>query len=59
MMDHLYDGSVVTFPTGNAKKKVVFYGQEPTNGESTTVECVVNYQLLAVVDPGIRSNQHH
>ena len=27
----------------------VFYGQEPPSGESTTTECGVNYQLLAVV----------
>ena len=29
--------------------KVVFYGQEPPSGESTTTECGVNYQLLAVI----------
>ena len=28
---------------------VVFYGQEPPSGESTTTECGVNYQLLAVM----------
>ena len=27
----------------------VFYGQEPLSGESTTTECGVNYQLLAVI----------
>ena len=27
----------------------VFYGQEPLSGESTTKECGVNYQLLAVI----------
>ena len=27
----------------------VFYGQEPPSGESTTTECGVNYQLLAVI----------
>ena len=27
----------------------VFYGQEPPSGESTTTECGVNYQLLAVM----------
>ena len=27
----------------------VFHGQEPLNGESTTTECGVNYQLLAVI----------
>ena len=26
-----------------------FYGQEPPSGEYTTTECVVNYQLLAVM----------
>ena len=30
-------------------KKVVFYGQEPPSGESTTTECGFNYQLLAVI----------
>ena len=31
--------------------KNVFYmhGQEPPSGESTTTECWVNYQLLAVI----------
>ena len=32
----------------NKVKKVVFYGQEPLSGESTTTECGVNYQLLSV-----------
>ena len=27
----------------------VLYGQEPPSGESTTTECGVNYQLLAVM----------
>ena len=27
----------------------VFNGQEPPSGESTTTECGVNYQLLAVI----------
>ena len=30
-------------------KGKVFYGQEPPSGESTTTECGVNYQLLAVI----------
>ena len=30
-------------------KDKVFYCQEPHSGESTTTECVVNYQLLAVM----------
>ena len=30
------------------KKVTVFYGQEPSSGESTTTECGINYQLLAV-----------
>ena len=30
-------------------KGKVFYGQEPPSGESTTTECGVNYQLLAVM----------
>ena len=30
-------------------KGKVFYGQEPQSGESTTTECGVNYQLLAVM----------
>ena len=33
---------------GKGKGKV-FYGQEPPSGESTTTECGVNYQLLAVM----------
>ena len=31
--------------------KIVFNGQEPPSGESTTTECVVNYQLLEVNSP--------
>ena len=31
------------------EKRKVFYGQEPPSGESTTTECGVNYQLLAVM----------
>ena len=31
------------------KVKKVFYGQKPPSGESTTTECWVNYQLLAVI----------
>ena len=31
------------------KVKKVFYGQEPPSEESTTTECGVNYQLLAVI----------
>ena len=30
-------------------KKVDSYGQEPPSGESTSTECGVNYQLLAVI----------
>ena len=30
-------------------KGKVFYGQEPSSGESTATECGVNYQLLAVI----------
>ena len=30
-------------------KGKVFYGQEPPSGESTTTECGVNYQQLAVI----------
>ena len=33
----------------NKGKGKVFYGQEPPSGESTTTECGVNYQLLAVI----------
>ena len=32
-----------------SKKGKVFYGQEPPSGESTTTECGINYQLLAVI----------
>ena len=28
-------------------KGKVFYGQEPPSGESTTTDCLFNYQLLA------------
>ena len=41
--------SVSTFQKVKKGKGKVFYGQEPTNGESTTTECGVNYQLLAVI----------
>ena len=30
-------------------KGKVFYGQEPPRGESTSTECGINYQLLAVI----------
>ena len=30
-------------------KGKVFYGQEPPSLESTTTECMVNYQILAVI----------
>ena len=30
-------------------KGEVFYGQEPPGGESTTIEYVFNYQLLAAI----------
>ena len=33
---------------GKGKGKV-FYGHEPSSGESTTTECGVNYQILAVI----------
>ena len=47
-------GYVINLPLfdnkDNSGEKVkVFYGQEPPSGESTTTECVVNYQLLAVI----------
>ena len=32
---------------GKGKGKVFYYGQKPPSGESTTPECVVNYQLLS------------
>ena len=41
-----YTASVIVYLTSNGK---VFYGQEPPGGVSTTPECDVNYQLLAVV----------
>ena len=31
------------------KKGKVYNGQEPPSGESTTIECGVNYQLLAAI----------
>ena len=30
-------------------KGKVFYGQEPPSGESSTTECMVNYQQFAVI----------
>ena len=36
-------------PLQKDKNGKVFYGQEPPSGESTTTECGVNYQLLAVI----------
>ena len=33
----------------STKKGKVFYGQEPSSEESTTTECVVKHQLLAVI----------
>ena len=36
-------------PALRDKEGKVFYGQEPISGESTTTECGVNYQLLAVI----------
>ena len=51
---HLYYArgaqGVLPMRVGGATSKVkVFYGQEPPSGESTTTECGVNYQLLAVI----------
>ena len=45
---------VVLFTSANSSvnnivKGKVGYGQEPPSGESTTTECGVNYQLLAVI----------
>ena len=39
---------VVAIDFATVKVKV-FYGQGPPSGESTTTECMVNYQLLAAV----------
>ena len=39
---------LVYYYTIKGKGKVV-YGQEPPSGESTTTECLFNYQLLAVI----------
>ena len=39
-------GSLAGFDCWKGK---VFYGQEPPSGESTTIECGFNYQLLAVI----------
>ena len=41
--------STTTLVLSKVKKGKVFYGQEPISGESTTTECGVNYQLLAVM----------
>ena len=40
----LFESEILT-----TQKKVVFYGQEPPSGESTTTDCGFNYQLLAVI----------
>ena len=34
-------------------KGKVFYGQDPPSGESSTIECSVNCQLLAVIFPEV------
>ena len=39
-------------------KGKVFYGQEPPSGESTTTECGVNYQLLAVITEAAQWGTH-
>ena len=39
----------VPFVPVRVKKGKVFYGQEPSSGESTTTESGVNYQLLSVM----------
>ena len=44
----LYKASLKTGEIPINKGKI-FYGQEPPSGESTTTECGVNYQLLAVM----------
>ena len=48
-------GDVESIPGLGSDKKVqykngeVLYGQEPPSGKSTTTECMVNYQLFAVI----------
>ena len=43
------DDSTLMSDVPSPKDKKIIYGQEPPSGESTTTECVVNYQLLAVI----------
>ena len=40
---------LMNYPGDSTKKSKALYGQEPTSGESTTTECGVNYQILAVI----------
>ena len=48
--DVQYSGCQAEHQTVTKKVKgKVFYGQEHPSGESTTTECGVNYQLLAVM----------
>ena len=45
-LENEYFRGIILICKGKSK---VFYGQEPLSGESTTTECGVNYQLLAVI----------
>ena len=45
----VYIYAFITRILNDKGKGKVFYGQEPPSGESTTTECGVNYQLLAVI----------
>ena len=39
----------MNIPDDGSKKAKLFYGQKPPSGESTTTDCEVNYQLLAII----------
>ena len=39
----------VQLSIGYTVKGKVFYGKEPPSGESTTIDCGFNYQLLAII----------
>ena len=53
----LFWGAMVAEQQVKGKGKV-FYGQEPPSGESTTTECGVNYQLLAVITEAAQWGTH-
>ena len=49
IINFVFSVSTLPFNAHKVNGKVI-YGQEPPSGESTSTECGVNYQLLAVMD---------